>query len=400
MRNVGESHSFNENEEPIGRGAFSRVYLGHDNTNEDKVAIKVIELPQMDGKMKRVLREIEIMRHLKHENVVQLFDIQYDRTGNGGMRIFIVMEFCSQGDISTLPKPMGEEKCQRYFRAIVSGLRYLNKRGIVHRDIKPQNVLLTRNDEIKLADFTFAKHMEEQQMMETVCGTPLYIAPEIMNGDLYDSKCDLWSLGVMLYQFLYGTHPLGTIKSHNELAKRLRTTKISYPQKLVMETYEKCEGKSILCRVVHVFSVECLEFVKGLLKKNPTERFSWKEVSASTWLQLEEEELFPLQTGGIHACSAPMLQAESPPVFAVPRPPPPRSIQKQHSSKKLSTTPTSDNSTSWGFKMSDDESLESKSRIIPDYQGNNEPHVITSPRKRGSVTLLSRSIEALHRVFY
>lgn len=374
------THWFDESVEPIGRGAFSRVYKGFDG-HDHIVAIKVIEMPRIES---RVLQEIDIMRHLKHPNVVRLYDIQYERTSNQGMRIFIVMEFCGGGDFSKLPKPLGEEMCQTYFHQMVSGLRYLHKRGIVHRDIKPQNVLLTNDNQVKLADFTFAKQMQEQEMMETMCGTPVYIAPEVLSGEMYDSRCDLWSLGVMLYQFLYGTHPLGTIKSHNELAKRIRSTKITFPEKLVIEKYESQEsGRSQLVRTVHHFSPECLELARGLLQKHPSHRMTWEHVCTSSWLELEQDPLF-CQEVPQHACSAPVLTET--------RPPPPVA-QVAASPRSFSASPDA-----WGFNMSEDEPA---SRIIADYTTSTTPPKMMQPKfKRSSSSLLTRSIDALHRVFY
>ena len=87
-----------------------------------------------------------------------------------GLTLYIVMELCSRGDLSNVEKPLEEERCRKYFRGIFNGLRFLKKRGVVHRDLKPQNILISNNDEAKIADFTFSKQMEEQELMQTYCG--------------------------------------------------------------------------------------------------------------------------------------------------------------------------------------------------------------------------------------
>jgi len=454
-------------------------------------------LPKTEGKTKHLLREIELMRHLKHENIVRLIDVKYEKFGHTGLRLYIIMEYCAKGDMTSLPKPLGEEKCREYFKGIFSGLRYLKKRQIIHRDVKPQNILLTEDDEVKIADFTFSKQIEENELMQTQCGTPIFISPDILFGQSYTDKSDLYSCGVMLYTFIYGTHPLGNVKTHAELVHKIKTAKVTFPQKLVMETYEKQEfGPSILCRTIHVFSQEVLALMKGLLKFNAADRFSWERVYDDPWLNLEpfdNEELFsgsPLfsqtdqnpfgdratspEKGPTHAFSAPSQLTSTTIV--------PRSVKSisNRSIKKTSVTsnnikpqstrpikmpeekpvvaippiaesPSPANSfEQWAFELSNEakkvqnSSSVKESRIIYDYYGSSStpPGVesISEPKEKGEkremendemkklmenaemkklmekekqiieksakqkgkkeeVSLLSRSIDAIHRVF-
>jgi len=347
MKTVGD-YQYREEDE-LGRGSFSRVYLGTPLVSDEtcgsdggthlKVAIKVMELPKSDGKTKHLLREIELMRHLKHRNIVRLIDVKYEKFGHTGLRIFIVMEYCSKGDMASLPKPMAEEECRHYFRGIFSGLRYLKKRQIIHRDIKPQNILLTHDNVVKIADFTFSKQIEENELLQTQCGTPLFISPDVMFGQPYTDKSDLYSCGVMLYQFLYGTHPLGTVKSQADLVQKMKRAKITFPQKLVHESYERPDSSErddyVLCRTIRIFSREAVQLCKGLLKFNPSDRISWEAIYHYPWLNLEPmepDELFPPdlvsqdlsaahgQSGErvVHAFSAPS-QLDRPRVIPVPR---------------------------------------------------------------------------------
>lgn len=403
MKQVGDAYEYDSRASPIGKGSFSQVFLGSTHCKEDrkKVAIKVIELSRMEGKIKHMLREIDIMRHLKHDNIVRLFDIQYERFGHSGIRLFVVMEYCERGDMSSVEKPLSERQCKEYFCGIMSGLRYLHKRGIVHRDVKPQNVLLTAAGVVKIADFTFARHVEQQQMLETMCGTPLYIAPEIMDGAPYDAKCDLWSLGIMLYQYLYGSHPLGTIRTQGEMIRKLKSVKITYPRKLVLESYEPGpdgNDEHILCRTVRVFSPECVKFLRGLLRHDPRERMDWDTACDHPWLGLEhvtdEDILFPPmrvateeenQHKPVHAYSAPAVPIPIPPPtplaprsiksrrLSVVRPPPPP--QRVTSSGISPAAGGSSSETPWGFQLSGEDGGSSAppssggggSRIIEDY---------------------------------
>lgn len=396
MKNLGALYAFDETARPIGRGAFSQVYLGNTLASDAKVAVKVVELANMEGKTKNVIREIDIMKELKHENIVALHFIHYEQVGRTGLKLYIVMEHCERGDMSSLPKILSEEKCREYFQQIARGLRYLHVRNIVHRDLKPQNILLTQNDKVKIADFTFAKHVEEATMMQTMCGTPVFIAPEVLFGKPYTYKCDLWSFAIMAYSFLYGCHPLGSLKTHVELISKMGSTKITYPQKLVMETYEKnAHNKSILCRTVHVFSDECVLFLRSLLVHDPHLRPSWDVLGRDTWLGLEVvSESRPM----VHAYSAPTLPTE------FPMPLPPRFVKAKTVGRSipkvlLQDSPSTSSSDALGFRMSDS-SGDAKSVIIDDYvasQPTQFVHEVQPPKRRPS--LMSRSIETLQSIF-
>lgn len=430
MKLVGDSYQYDASGEPIGRGAFSKVYRGCHIKTGTLAAIKVIELPRMEENIKHLLREVEVMRHLKHTNIVCLYDIQYERFGHLGIRLFVVMEFCANGDLAGVEKPLAEDQCRQYFRGIVSGLRYLHKRGIVHRDVKPQNVLLTADRTVKIADFTFARHIEQQELLQTMCGTPLYIAPEILQGAAYNSTCDLWSLGVMLYQYLYGSHPLGTIKSHVEIIQKLKNGKITFPQKLIMESYNE---EAVFCRTIRTFSVACLKFIRGLLKANPAERSSWDRVCNDAWLNLppfENDNLFDvpmvptnIAPEHIYACSAPV----NVPIPSVKQRVPVTTTTKGVTAGSPAAiipaeSPLSD--ISLGFKMSNDDVCSSPSllsqppaipklpppsskhapppapsRIIDDYITSSAVMVPVQARPKPRGSFLSRSIETMHKVF-
>lgn len=389
MKSVGAQYTFDTASKPIGRGAFSKVYLGM-GANNERVAIKVIELPDKDGKMKHIVREIDIMRDLKHDNVVSLHYVGCEQ-GQHSVTLFIVMEYCELGDMSTLPKLLTEERCQGYMRQLAHGLRYLHRKGVVHRDLKPQNILLTSSDTVKIADFTFARHVEKAQLLQTMCGTPLYIAPEVLNGKTYNYKCDLWSLGIICYSFVYGAHPLGTVKTQVELVTRMNNVKITFPQKLVTETYEKNNGRSILCRTVHVFSDECVRMLQSILVHDPAARATWDTLETDVWLDMdfqhEKREV-------VHASSAP------PRVCEFPMPLPPRFVKAKTAPRPMIAAPVQNtllsSSDSLGFKMSDSGS--EKSVVIEDYatSGDKAPVFISKPKR---ASLLSRSIETLQTIF-
>jgi serine/threonine protein kinase len=320
----------------IGRGSFARVYKGKlksnlNSNNGKEVALKVMELMPSQSNSKHLLREIDLMKRLNHDNIVRLYDVYQEGNSIGGHVIYIVMELCVR-DLSHVEKPLEEARCQRYFSGIFNGLRYLKRRGVVHRDIKPQNILITHTDEVRIADFTFSKEIEEQELLETYCGTPLFMSPEVLNGQNYTDRCDLYSVGTMLYMYVYGHHPLGNIKTQAELLSRMRNPSISFPQRLVWEAPEKSAedgpyaGATVLCRFVREFTPDLIVLMKGLLRQDPEDRLTWDQINDDKWLKLPEwhdEDLFQrTQNSSVgkeeketHSSSAPI---PAPPIMAPP----------------------------------------------------------------------------------
>jgi serine/threonine protein kinase len=248
----------------IGRGSFSRVFLGIDHQTQMPVAIKKIDLGSFpENTANKLTQELTIVQLLNHPNIVKTYAVETRH-----LDVFIVMEYCSGGDYSKLlankTDPMKEAKVRYYFRQLMEGLKYLRSRQILHRDLKPANLLLTDdNRTLKITDFGFARDLPDNVMTETLCGSPLYMAPEIFLQSMYSTKADLWSLGVILYQSLYGRPPF-TSKNQVELLHDLKNGAITYPKN------------------VHV-SPACLDLLYGLLHKDPYVRISWSEFFHHPW---------------------------------------------------------------------------------------------------------------------
>jgi len=263
----------------LGRGAFSVVYLGRyigeNNTFLNKntdVAIKIIKTTKMTDKAKKILAdEISIMEMIKynpHPNIVTCYDvIETDYETN------IIMENCDSGDFRTiLKKPIKEKYAQFYFSQLANGLKYLDTNKILHRDIKPKNILLTNNRRIlKIADFGFAKKAEEQSLHDTICGSPMYMAPEIMYNTQYNNQTDLWSVGMILYEMLYGFHPYNSSKTIPELKKMMELKIIEIPP---VNTQNKDVSDS------------CLILLRKLLQKNATNRMTWEHFFNDSWINI------------------------------------------------------------------------------------------------------------------
>lgn len=260
----------------IGKGATSIVYIGKylgiDNDilkYGTSVAIKIINIKNINQKTKEVLNEeISIMQLFKynyHPNIIKCFDI-VEKTNE----ILIIMEYCDSGDLrNLLKKPIKEKYAQYYFCQLANGLKFLEKLCIIHRDIKPKNILITNNKKtLKIADFGFAKKLSNHQLSETICGSPLYMAPEIFNNTKYNNQIDLWSIGMILYEILYGFHPLANCKSVPELKNRLELDIIEIPPKFTKNNV----------------SDNCIDLLHKLLEKKVINRITWSDFFNHPWV--------------------------------------------------------------------------------------------------------------------
>ncbi|CAD5214778.1 unnamed protein product [Bursaphelenchus okinawaensis] len=202
----------------LGHGAFAAVYKGYQKSNKKEIAVKAIQKKNLNKAKGLLQKEIKILKELsslKHENLVSLLKC-LENTNS----VFLVMEFCNGGDLSDYLQIHGvldDVVIQHFFKQIARALEAINKKGIVHRDLKPQNILLCNPPHkkdfpiqeivIKLADFGFARVLGEGIMAGTLCGSPMYMAPEVIMSQKYDAKADLWSIGTIMYQCRVGRAP-------------------------------------------------------------------------------------------------------------------------------------------------------------------------------------------------
>ncbi|KAJ1696068.1 hypothetical protein LUZ63_004580 [Rhynchospora breviuscula] len=255
----------------IGSGAFSVVWLGRrKDDKEEIVAVKEISLERLNKKLRdSLLSEVSILRRVRHPNIISLFDSIHDPHTN---TIFLILEFCPGGDLSSfIHRRSGSGSCsgsrlpeptaKHFMRQLASGLQVLRHNNVVHRDLKPHNILLSTNDEtatLKIADFGFAKSLNPSSMAETLCGSPLYMAPEVMQLHKYDAKADLWSLGVILYQLVTGRTPYNGASQIQLLQNILKSNELTFPPDVTL-------------------SADCIDLCNKLLRRNPVERLTVEE---------------------------------------------------------------------------------------------------------------------------
>ncbi|MGB3634845.1 MAG: protein kinase, partial [Rubrobacteraceae bacterium] len=196
----------------IGSGGMSNVYLGADEVLDRPVAVKVLKPEFMESDIgARFRREGRTAAKLSHPNIVQVYDAGEDEL-EGKNASYIVMEHVPGGDLKELVKekgPLPEKELSRLGADVASGLAHAHDQGIVHRDIKPQNVLLDEYGRPKVTDFGIARALDSTQATQTgvYLGTALYSSPEQLQGETVTAKSDVFSLGITLYEAATGGPP-------------------------------------------------------------------------------------------------------------------------------------------------------------------------------------------------
>lgn len=289
----------------IGRGSFANVYKGIDVTaaqtgRSKTVAIKSVFRNRLknDKLISNLEIEIKILRNLKNPHIVSLLDCVKTET-----YFHLIMDYCSLGDLSffikkknqladchpvikTLlekyPSPEGSNGLNEvlvinFVKQLSTALKFLRSQNLIHRDIKPQNLLLcipchTKEEFIennysgfwelpilKVADFGFARYLPSTSMAETLCGSPLYMAPEILRYEKYNAKADLWSVGTVIYEMVVGKPPFRA-SNHIELLKKIESSndEVKFPN-----NYE--------------IDPNLINLICGLMKANPIDRMGFDE---------------------------------------------------------------------------------------------------------------------------
>ena len=282
------------------------------------MAVKRIHKSRLKRTSNRKLlqSEIAILQELKHPHVVALYEhIQLDNY------ICLVMEYCNGGDLNEYiakHAPMSERRIAELSRQIATALRYLHEKHIIHRDLKPQNILVhikpgSRDPVFKIADFGFARHLN-MDMAETFCGSPLYMAPEVLYGGSYDARSDLWSIGTILYQCVT-KHPPYRAKSIEALKKVLAkpdAAKLAFPASA---------------------SNPMKQLITGLLQIDPNRRISFADFFAHSFLG--NNQATELALAGAGSSRPPMPGREQGPRPGVPYGDAPATPSPQNSVESL-----------------------------------------------------------------
>eukprot|EP00826_Nyctotherus_ovalis_P018819 TRINITY_DN15699_c0_g1_i3.p1 TRINITY_DN15699_c0_g1~~TRINITY_DN15699_c0_g1_i3.p1 ORF type:complete len:348 (+),score=73.43 TRINITY_DN15699_c0_g1_i3:68-1111(+) len=231
LLNVGRLSNYNIGVQ-IGKGAYAIVKSGVHKATGKKVAIKVYEKSRIADVQRKscVEREIKILQRLSHDNIVHLYE-----TIDSSRQLFIIMELIKGRSLysyvhSKKGSKLDERESMRIFSQIASGIDYCHKNNVTHRDIKMENMLLDEKCNAKIIDFGFSICSNSTQKLKIFCGTPSYMAPEIvMKKEYAGPPTDVWSLGVLLFAMLCGCFPFRGM-NEGDLFRCISKCKFTFPR--------------------------------------------------------------------------------------------------------------------------------------------------------------------------
>lgn len=251
----------------LGSGAFSIVREGTDKKTKTKVAIKIIQKTTVAGEdIKLLRREVANLKTLQHPNIMKLFDV-YESTNE----FYLVMELIEGSELFDKIVDRGqysEKDASHITKQFISAIEYLHGRGIAHRDLKPENLMSIgtgANEVIKVADFGLSKNFGDEKM-KTSCGSPGYVAPEVLEQETYDNAVDMWSIGVIVYILLVGYPPF--YADNDPLLFK----------KIMAVDYEFGEGWDSV-------SEQAKDFIRHLLVKDPQKRLTATQALEHPWIK-------------------------------------------------------------------------------------------------------------------
>ncbi|KAJ6914344.1 hypothetical protein NC651_016574 [Populus alba x Populus x berolinensis] len=250
----------------LGHGTFAKVYHARNLQSGKSVAMKVVGKEKVIkvGMMEQIKREISVMKMVRHPHIVELNEVMASKS-----KIYFAMELVRGGELfSKIAKgKLREDVARVYFQQLISAIDFCHSRGVYHRDLKPENLLLDEDGKLKVTDFglsAFTEHLKQDGLLHTTCGTPAYVAPEVIGKKGYDgAKADLWSCGVILYVLLAGFLP--------------------FQDDNIVAMYRKIYRGDFKCP--QWFSSEARRLITKLLDPNPSTRITTSKVMDSTWFK-------------------------------------------------------------------------------------------------------------------
>ncbi|KAL3535084.1 hypothetical protein ACH5RR_003545 [Cinchona calisaya] len=270
----------------LGHGTFAKVYMARNLQTGKSVAMKVVgkEKVMRVGMMEQIKREISVMKMVRHPNIVDLREVMASKT-----KIYFAMELIRGGELfAKIAKGrVREDVARNYFQQLISAIDFCHSRGVYHRDLKLENLLLDEDGNLKVTDFglsAFTDHLRQDGLLHTTCGTPAYVAPEVIGKKGYDgAKADIWSCGVILFVLLAGYLP--------------------FQDDNLVSMYRKIYRGDFKCPPG--LSSEARKLVTKMLDPNPSTRISIAKIMDLSWfkksvfksLRTKEEEEFAVEDG-------------------------------------------------------------------------------------------------------
>lgn len=246
----------------LGKGKFGHVYLARERKSGFIVALKVLYRAELESANveKQLRREIEIQSHLRHINILRLYGYFYDEK-----RVYLILEYAPNGELYKKLRAatkFTEDVAAQYIQQMAHALLYLHSKHVIHRDIKPENLLLGLRGELKIADFGWSVHAPEARR-QTLCGTLDYLPPEMVEGKEHGRHVDVWSLGVLCYEFLVGSPPFEDQSGYRATYRRIAKVDLKIPD---------------------FVSPEANDLITKLLKYEPEKRLDLNSVLVHPWI--------------------------------------------------------------------------------------------------------------------
>ncbi|KAK1395342.1 Protein kinase domain-containing protein [Heracleum sosnowskyi] len=263
--------------EEIGRGRFGVVYRCYSAGSGDSFAVKSVDKRLLsDDSIDRqcLYNEAKIMQVLApNPNVIQVYDVYEDENW-----LHLVMELCNSPDLycRVSERVFDESEARSVMVPLMEAIAHCHRLGVVHRDLKPDNVLFDEWNRLKLADFGSAECVRENELLSGVVGTPYYVAPEVLSGRNYNEKVDVWSAGVILYVMLTGVAPFYG-NSATEIFDAVLRANLRFP-----------------ARYFHSVSPAVKDLLRRMLCKDASRRFSAEQVLGHPWMQGNREMNIPM----------------------------------------------------------------------------------------------------------
>ena len=272
----------------IGQGAFGKVNLGLNVLTGRVVAIKSFNKSNLNSNsenMKKIKYETNLMKKLNHPNITKILELFEDKE-----YILIIMEYINGGNLFSFLKKhrkVSEKTAKLLYRQIILGIKYMHQQGIVHRDIKLENILIDLNNNIKICDFGIGRVLSSpEQPLFDQCGTPMYIAPEILlcskEKGYKGFPVDIWSSGIVLYILLSGTLPFSFKNSLSSLSES-NESNLSEDNNNNTELQYSIINKEP--KEIENISKEAEDLLKKILKKNPEKRITCEEILNHPWMK-------------------------------------------------------------------------------------------------------------------
>ncbi|KAH1217141.1 CBL-interacting protein kinase 24 [Glycine max] len=258
----------------IGEGTFAKVKFARNSETGDSVAIKIMAKTTIlqHRMVEQIKREISIMKIVRNPNIVRLHEVLASQT-----RIYIILEFVMGGELYDKIVQQGklsENESRRYFQQLIDAVDHCHRKGVYHRDLKPENLLLDAYGNLKVSDFGLSALTKQGvDLLHTTCGTPNYVAPEVLSNRGYDgAAADVWSCGVILYVLMAGYLP--------------------FEEADLPTLYRRINAAEFVCPFW--FSADTKSFIQKILDPNPKTRVKIEEIRKEPWFK---KNYFPVKLG-------------------------------------------------------------------------------------------------------